>query len=87
MLPSYGGFLQGSIACLPVMVRCWDMAYYEKEIEGTKTIWRETFEEINKWIKRIVKVSLKIGKWVSEMFIKISKSLWEAMDKKYGEKS
>jgi len=56
-------------------------------MEGSiKTIWRETFEEVIKWMKIFFKVVMKIGKWIFETLTKISKTIWEQMDKRFGEK-
>lgn len=55
------------------------------EKPSTKSIWVETFQEIWKWIKKIFNVLMKIGKWIAETIMKISKAMWEAMEKRFGD--
>jgi len=51
----------------------------------TKNIWSETIKTIIKWLKRTFNLMMKIGKWIYETMMKLMKSLWEGMEKRFGE--
>lgn len=50
-----------------------------------KDSWRETTETIRKWLKKIFDLMMKIGKWITETMSKISKAIWEGMEKRFGD--
>lgn len=76
------------------MGRSGNMVYYVKDKENkdddeerpsTKRIWRETFEEIMKWIKKFAKLMMKIGKFFFNLVKNIGEMLWNFMENKFGD--
>jgi len=51
----------------------------------TKKIWNETIKTIMKWLKKIFDLMMKIGKWIAETIVKISRAIWEGMEKRFGD--
>ena len=51
-----------------------------------KDTWVDVLKEIWKWTKKLFNTLTKIGKWFAKFFIGLSRTMWEWMDKTYGNK-
>jgi hypothetical protein len=58
----------------------------DEDRPSTQKIWKDTIKEIGKWLKKLFKALMKIGKWIAEFSMKLGEALWKMMDNMFGDK-